>query len=224
MIARDIMLSELCDTPIHFQHVSSCGSVQLLRDAKRRGIAVTGEVCPHHLWFTDEAVKSFDSNFKMNPPLRSDRDIAALCEGIADGTIDILASDHAPHATYEKEVEFDTAPSGVIGLETEFAAFHDLLVERRKIISLERLIAMLTVNPARLLNLDRGTLSPGAPGDVVFLDLAEEWTYDKEQSRSLARNTPFHGTTFRGRVKRTLVGGRTVFTGTEVRKTLLLTK
>jgi len=211
MVARDIMLSELCDTPIHCQHISSCGSVQLLRDARKRGIAVSAEVCPHHLWFTDEAVQSFDSNYKMNPPLRSDRDIAALCEGIADGTIDILASDHAPHATYEKEVEFDVAPSGVIGLETEFAAFNDLLVHRKKIISLDRLVAMLTINPARLLKLDRGTLSPNAPADVVIFDPSEEWTYDKEQSFSLARNTPFHGTTFRGRVKRTIVGGQTVF-------------
>jgi len=211
IIARDIMLSELCDTPIHCQHISSCGSVQLLRDARRRGIAVSAEVCPHHLWFTDEAVQSFDSNYKMNPPLRSDRDIAALCEAIADGTIDILASDHAPHATYEKEVEFDVAPSGVIGLETEFAAFHDLLVHREKVISIDRLVAMLTAHPARLLKLDRGTLSPGAPADVVILDPSEEWTYDKEQSFSLARNTPFHGTSFRGRVKRTIVGGKTVF-------------
>jgi dihydroorotase len=168
-------------------------------------------VCPHHVWFTDERLKDFDSNFKMNPPLRSDRDVEAIMEGIADGTLDILCSDHAPHAFYEKEVELDHAPFGITGLETEFAAFWDLLVHRRKVVSMEQLIAMYTINPARLLNLDRGTLSPGVPADITLIDPSAEWTYDKAISPSLSRNTPFHGESFKGRAVRTLVAGRTVW-------------
>ncbi|MCX7869435.1 MAG: dihydroorotase, partial [Terrimicrobiaceae bacterium] len=211
MVARDILLSELCGTPIHCQHISSCGSVRLLREARARGVAVTGEVCPHHIWFTDERLRDYDSNYKMNPPLRSDRDVEALLEGIADGTLGILASDHAPHAYYEKEVEIDHAPFGITGLETEFAAFCDLLVHRRKVLDIERLIALLTIHPARLLKLDRGTLAPGAPADVTLIAPDLEWTFDKEQSLSLSRNTPFHGTSFRGRAVRTIVGGKTVW-------------
>jgi dihydroorotase len=211
VVARDILLAELCDSPVHCQHVSACGSVRLLREARSRGVKVSGEVCPHHVWFTDASLRTFDANYKMNPPLRSDRDVEALLEGIADGTIEIACSDHAPHAFYEKEVELDHAPFGITGLETEFAAFCDLLVHRRKVISLERLVAMYTLHPARLLRLDRGTLSPGAPADVTLLNPDLEWTFDREQSLSLSRNTPFHGTTFRGRAVRTMVGGETVW-------------
>jgi len=182
-----------------------------LRGAKERGVPVTGEVCPHHVWFTDERLEGFDANFKMNPPLRSDRDVGALLEGIADGTLDILCSDHAPHAYYEKEVEIDHAPFGITGLETELAAFLDLLVHRRRVLSLERLIACFTANPARLLKLDRGTLSPGASGDVTLIDPDLEWIFDREQSLSLSRNTPFHGVGFKGRAVRTIVAGGTVW-------------
>jgi dihydroorotase len=211
VVARNILLAELCDSPIHCQHVSACGSVRLLRGAKERGVPVTGEVCPHHVWFTDERLEGFDANFKMNPPLRSDRDVGALLEGIADGTLDILCSDHAPHAYYEKEVEIDHAPFGITGLETELAAFLDLLVHRRRVLSLERLIACFTANPARLLKLDRGTLSPGASGDVTLIDPDLEWIFDREQSLSLSRNTPFHGVGFKGRAVRTIVAGGTVW-------------
>jgi len=210
IVARNILLAELCDSPIHCQHISACGSVRLIREAKARGVKISGEVCPHHIWFTDERLKNFDTNFKMNPPLRSDRDVEAILEGLADGTLDILCSDHAPHSFYEKEVELDQAPFGITGLETEFAAFHDLLVHRRKIIPLERLIALYTINPARLLNLDRGTLSAGAPADITLIDPSAEWTYNKSDSASLSHNTPFHGESFHGRAVRTIVAGHTV--------------
>lgn len=211
MVARDILLAELTGTHVHCQHVSACGSVRLLREARARGVRVSGEVCPHHIWFTDEQMKDFDANFKMNPPLRSDRDVEALLEGLADGTLEILASDHAPHAYFEKEVEMDHAPFGITGLETEFGAFCELLVHQRRVISLERLIALYTIHPARLLRLDRGTLQPGAPADITLIDPALEWTFDAAQSLSLSRNTPFHGQTFRGRAVRTIVGGQTVW-------------
>jgi dihydroorotase len=212
IVARNILLAELCDSPIHCQHISSGGSVRLLRDAKARGVKISGEVCPHHIALTDECLRSFDSNYKMNPPLRTARDIEAILEGLADGTLDILCSDHAPHAFYEKEVELDQAPFGITGLETEFGLFCDILVHKRKVLALGRLIQMFTVNPARLLALDRGTLSAGAPADVTLIDLDLEWTFDSKTSRSLSRNTPFHGAQLKGRAVRTLVAGRTVWT------------
>lgn len=214
IVARNILLAELCDAPIHCQHISACGSVRLLREARARGIRISGEVCPHHVWFTDERLREYDANFKMNPPLRSDRDVEAILGGIADGTLGIFCSDHAPHAFFEKEVELDRAPFGITGLETEFSAFHDLLVHRKGILDLEGLIAGYTVRPARLLGLDRGTLSPGAPADVTLIDPRLEWTFDREASKSLSRNTPFHGESFRGRAVRTLVSGRTVWSAT----------
>lgn len=211
IVARNILLAELCDSPIHCQHISSGGSVRLIREARARGIKISGEVCPHHIALTDESMKAFDSNFKMNPPLRAPEDIEAIIEGIADGTLTVLCSDHAPHAGYEKEVELDQAPFGITGLETEFAIFCDLLVHKRKAITLQRLIEMFTLEPARLLSLDRGTLSVGAPADVTILDPGLEWTYDKASSLSLSRNSPFHGHTWRGRAVRTIVAGRTVW-------------
>lgn len=211
IVARNILLSELCDSPIHCQHISSGGSVRLLRDAKARGVKVSGEVCPHHIALTDKFLQTFDSNYKMNPPLRTERDIEALLEGLADGTLDILCSDHAPHALYEKEVELDQAPFGIIGLETEFGIFCDVLVHKRKIMDLGRLIELFTAKPARLLSLDRGTLSTGAPADVTLIDPDLVWTFDKEKSRSLSRNTPFHGAELKGRAVRTLVAGETIW-------------
>ena len=193
MVARNVLLSELCDSPIHCQHISSGGSVRLLRDAKARGVKVSGEVCPHHIALTDRCLQSFDSNYKMNPPLRTERDIDVLLEGLADGTLDVLCSDHAPHAFYEKEVELDQAPFGITGLETEFALCCDILLHKRNVINLPRLIELFTANPARLLSLDRGTLSVGAAADVTLINPELEWTFDKEKSRSLSRNTPLHG-------------------------------
>ncbi len=212
IVARNILLSELCDSPIHCQHISSGGSVRLLRDAKARGVKISGEVCPHHIALTDKFLQTFDSNYKMNPPLRTERDIEALLEGLADGTLDVLCSDHAPHAFYEKEVELDQAPFGITGLETEFGIFCDILVHKRKVMNLSRLIELFTASPARLLSLDRGTLSTGAVADVTLIDPELVWTFDMEKSRSLSRNTPFHGAKLKGRAVRTIVGGKTIWT------------
>ena len=211
IVARNIMLAELCDSPIHCQHISSGGSVRLLREARARGVKISGEVCPHHIALTDASLAAFDSNFKMNPPLRTEEDIEAIIEGIADGTLTILCSDHAPHAFYEKEVEIDHAPFGITGLENEFSTFCDILVHKRAAISLARLIALYTAEPARLLNLDRGTLSVGATADVTIIDPDLEWTFDKNKSVSLSHNTPFHGHTWKGRAVRTIVAGETVW-------------
>lgn len=211
IVARNIMLAELCDSPIHCQHISSGGSVRLIREARARGVKISGEVCAHHIALTDASLAAFDSNFKMNPPLRAQADIEAIIEGIADGTLTILCSDHAPHAAYEKEVEIDHAPFGITGLETEFAIFHDILVHKRKAIDLTRLIALFTSEPSALLKLDRGTLSTSAPADIVLIDPAMEWTFDKNQSASLSKNTPFHGHTWRGRAVRTIVEGESVW-------------
>jgi dihydroorotase len=212
IVARNIMLAELCDSPIHCQHISSGGSVRLIREARARGVKISGEVCAHHIALTDATLAAFDSNFKMNPPLRTQEDIEAIIAGITDGTLTILCSDHAPHASYEKEVEIDHAPFGITGLETEFAIFHDILVHKRQAIELPRLIALFTSEPAALLKLDRGTLSPGAAADVVLIDPKLDWTFDKNQSASLSKNTPFHGHTWRGRAVRTIVSGETVWT------------
>ena len=211
IVARNILLAELCDSPIHCQHISSGGSVRLLREARARGVKISGEVCPHHIALTDDSLRTFDSNFKMNPPLRTQRDIDAIIEGLADGTLDILCSDHAPHAFYEKEVELDQAPFGITGLETEFALFCDILVHQKKALTLSRVIEMFTINPARMLSLPRGTLSTGAVGDVTLINPDLEWTFDKEKSESLSRNTPFHGAKFKGRAVRTIVAGETVW-------------
>ena len=211
IVQRNVLLAELCGTLIHCQHLSAAGSVRILRDARARGVKISGEVCPHHIALTDESIQGFDTNFKMNPPLRAQSDVDALIAGIADGTITILASDHAPHCNYEKEVEFDFAPFGILGLETELGLFIDILVHKKKAIDLARIIELYTINPARLLNLDRGTLSPGAPGDVTLIDADIEWTVDKNASASRSRNTPFHGWNLKGRAVRTIVGGKTVW-------------
>src|SRR3990167_1707274 len=210
IVARNILLAEETGHPIHCQHISSGRSVHLLREARSRGVPITAEACPHHLALTDESLKNFDTNFKVNPPLRTKEDIAEILKGIADGTITILASDHAPHAGYEKEVELDRAPFGMLGLETELAIFLTILLHQEKILSLPQLIAMLTINPARLLRLDRGTLSTGSVADITLIDPELSWTYDKESSPSLSRNTPFHGHQFRGRAVRTILAGRTI--------------
>jgi dihydroorotase len=211
IVMRNILLAELCDHHIHCQHISAAGSVRLIREARARGVKISGEVCPHHIALTDAAIEQFDTNFKMNPPLRTEHDVEALIEGISDGTLAILCSDHAPHAAFEKEVEFDKAPFGVVGLETELALFLDILVHKRKAISLNRLIEMFTIEPAKLLKLEAGTLSIGADADVTLIDPDLEWTVDASAFKSLSRNTPFDGWKLRGRAVRTIVRGETVF-------------
>ncbi len=211
IVMRNVLLADCCDHHVHCQHVSAAGSVRILREARERGVKISGEVCPHHIALTDDAIQNFDTNFKMNPPVRTNEDIAALLEGIADGTIDILCSDHAPHAQFEKEVEFDAAPFGIVGLETELGLFLDLLVHKNKTIALPRLIEMYTVNPARLLQSDAGTLSVGRAADVTLIDPDLEWTVDAKSFQSMSRNTPFDGWKLKGRAVRTIVGGKTVW-------------
>src|SRR5262249_23407950 len=211
IVMRDILLAELCNYYIHCQHVSTAGSVRLIREARSRGIKISGEVCPHHIALTDEAIQNFDTDYKVNPPLRSQTDLDALLEGIADGTLSILCCDHAPHADFEKEVEFDAAPFGIIGLETELGLFLDLLVHKHRTISIARLIEMYTVEPSRLLKIDAGTLSMGACADVTLINLELEWTVRVDQFQSASRNSPFNGWKLKGRAVRTIVGGKTVW-------------
>jgi dihydroorotase len=211
IVLRNALLAELCGHHIHCQHISAAGSVRILREAQARGIKISGEVCPHHIALRDDAVQNFDTNFKMNPPLRAEEDVAALLEGIADGTLSILCSDHAPHAKFEKEVEFDAAPFGIVGLETELGLFLDLLVHKSKSIDLPRFIEMFTSNPARLLQIEAGTLSPGRNADVTLIDPELEWTFEASASHSISRNTPFDGWKLKGRAVRTIVAGKTVW-------------
>ena len=211
IVMRNILLAELCDHHIHCQHVSTGGSVRLIREARARGIKISGEVCPHHIALTDDAIQNFDTNYKVNPPLRSQKDVDALLEAVADGTLSVLCSDHAPHADFEKEVEFDLAPFGMIGLETELGLFINLLVHKHRAIDITRLIAMYTVEPARLLRIDAGTLSAGARADVTLIDPELEWTVKIDQFHSASRNSPFDGWQLKGRAVRTIVGGRTVW-------------
>lgn len=211
MIVRNGLLSELTGARVHCQHVTTAGGVRILREFKERGVPISGEVCPHHIALIDSALQGYDTNFKMNPPLRTRRDVEALLEGIRDGTIEILASDHAPHATYEKEVEFDDAPFGILGLETELGLFLTHLVHAR-VITLSDMIGRLTRRPAELLKLTgKGHLKVGADADVTVMDPGLEWQVNKDKFQSLSRNTPFHGTVLKGRAVMTIVGGRKVW-------------
>lgn len=210
MVARNIMLAELTGARLHLPHVSTVGSVRLVREAKQRGIAVTAEACPHHFTLTEEAVRGYDTHAKMNPPLRTWEDVQAIKAGLRDGTIDLIATDHAPHAAHEKQLEFVDAPFGVIGLETAFPLTLALVEEGT--LSLEQAIAKLTVEPARVFGLRKGTLAPGADADVAIVDPDESWQVDPGRSYSKSRNTPFAGWKVKGRVSATIVAGRTVWT------------
>ena len=206
MVARDILLAELTGAHVHIAHLSTAGAVRLVRDAKARGVRVTAEVTPHHLLLTEEAVRTFDANAKMNPPLRSKHDTEVLLEALLDGTIDCIATDHAPHAGSEKEGEFDRAAFGIVGLETAVGLMLDRLVKPGAL-PLATLISRLSRDPARLLGLPGGHLAPGAPADVTILDPAAEWTVDPARFQSRSRNTPFAGWPVRGRPWKTIVGG-----------------
>jgi dihydroorotase len=209
MVARDVILAELTGAHLHIAHISTSGAVRLLRDAKARGVRVTAEVTPHHLLLTDELVRSYDPNCKMAPPLRTKRDVEACLEALVDGTIDCVATDHAPHALSEKEGEFAEAANGVVGLETAVPLLLDRLV-RRGVIDLPTLVTRLSTGPARLLNLPGGSLAPGASADITILDLERPWTVDPAAFRSRSRNTPFAGFTGTGAPWMTLVGGAKV--------------
>jgi len=207
MVARDIQLAELTGAHVHIAHLSSAGAVRLVRDAKSRGVRVTAEATPHHLVLTDEAVRGYDPNTKMNPPLRTRQDVDALVGALADGTIDCVATDHAPHASSEKEGEYDRAAFGIIGLETAVSVLLDRLV-RPGVIDLPTLIARMSSAPARLLNLPGGTLAAGAPADITIVDPNRELTIDPSAFRSRSRNTPFGGFEAVGAPVATIVGGR----------------
>jgi dihydroorotase len=239
MVARNILLAELTGTHVHCQHLSAAGSVARLRAARQRGVPVSGEACPHHFTLTDAAVAgseqfwktdgrevfghpssahahpvwpAYDTHFKMNPPLGSERDREAVLQGLTDGTIGILCSDHAPHCNYEKEVEFDYAPFGITGLETELALSLMQLVHSGRL-SLPDLIAKYTVNPARLLKLPKGTLGVGADADVTILDPGRDWVFDRAQAASKSHNNPFYGWPLKGRAMATIVAGKVVWAG-----------
>ncbi len=207
MVARDLCLAELTGAHVHIAHLSTAGAVRLVRDAKARGIRVTAEVTPHHLLLTEEAVRGYDPNTKMAPPLRTKRDQEALLEALADGTIDCIATDHAPHALSEKEGDFDSAAFGVVGLETAVPVLLDRLV-RPGLLSLHTLIERLTAGPARLLNLPGGSLAGGADADITILDLERQLTIDPAGFHSKSRNTPFGGWQVTGMPWMTLCGGR----------------
>jgi dihydroorotase len=234
IVARNILLAQTTGARVHCQHVSAAGSVQLLREAKRRGLPVSGEACPHHFTLTDAAVAgsekfwggdgkglfafdasgkgrpawpAYDTNFKMNPPLRTARDREAVLEGLGDGTLEILASDHAPHCDYEKEVEFDYAPFGISGLQTELALAL-MQLYHTKLLGLPELIAKFTAAPARLLGLSKGTLARGADADVTLLAPEREWVFDKSATASKSYNSPFYGWRLKGMAVATIVGGK----------------
>ena len=209
MVARDILLAELTGAHVHIAHLSTAGAVRLVRDGKARGVRVTAEVTPHHLVLTEEAVRTYDPNTKMAPPLRTKRDTEALVEALADGTIDCVATDHAPHALAEKEGEFDRAAFGVVGLETAVALLLDRLV-RPGLVPLPTLVSRLSRDPARLFNLPGGSLTPGGPADVTILDLERAWTVDPARFASKSRNTPFGGWPLTGGPWLTIVGGKVV--------------
>jgi dihydroorotase len=208
-VARDMMLAELTGARVHIAHISTAGSVEMVRRAKKQGLAVTSEVTPHHLALTDAAVTGFDTNTKMNPPLRSEEDRVALIEGVRDGTIDAIATDHAPHHADEKMLEYDRAPSGVIGLETALGITLTVL-HHSGAVPLARIIEMLTIGPARAFSLPGGTLAEGSPADVTIFDPDREWLVDPAAFKSKSRNTPFSGWQLRGRVIKVLVAGRSM--------------
>ena len=207
MVARDLCLAELTGAHLHIAHLSTAGAVRLVKEAKARGIRVTAEATPHHLLLTEEAVRGYDPNTKMNPPLRTKRDQEALLEALADGTIDCIATDHAPHALAEKEGDFDAAAAGIVGLETAASVLLDRLV-RPGLLDLKTLITRLTAGPARVLNLPGGSLAPGVDADVTILDPARELTIDPAGFNSKSRNTPFGGWRITGVPWMTLCGGR----------------
>ncbi len=208
MVARDIMLAELAQSKLHIAHVSTAGSVELIRRAKEKRISVSAETAPHYFTLTDEEVRSFSTNTRVNPPLRTSNDVEAIKEGLKDGTIDVIASDHAPHTIVEKEMEFSLAPPGIIGLETAFSLVMSELV-KGEVLTLREAIAKMTVNPAGILGLSKGTLSPGADADITIVDPDTEYTVEKFFSKS--NNSPFIGRKVKGVVETVIFGGKPVF-------------
>ncbi|MEO5937329.1 MAG: dihydroorotase, partial [Terriglobales bacterium] len=213
IVERDIALARKTGAHLHVAHISTRKALAAVRRAKKDGVRVTCEVTPHHFTLLDEHVGDYNTNYKMNPPLRGEDDRAAMIRGLLDGTIDAIATDHAPHALHEKEQEFDRAPMGITGLETALPIALQVLHRHHKM-SLSRLLALLTTHPARLMGLERrGHLSPGAHADVVLIDLNKLWTFSAQSSKSRSKNTPFDGWEFTGRVMTTICGGKVVWSG-----------
>ncbi|MFQ5645835.1 MAG: dihydroorotase, partial [bacterium] len=210
IVARDLILAELTGGLLHFAHVSTARSVELIREAKKRGVRVTAEATPHHFTLTDSSVSDFNTNTKVNPPLRSGRDVKAVKRGLADGTIDVIATDHAPHTLAEKELEYSCAPFGIVGLETALGLTVTELINPG-LLSWPEAIAKLTINPARILGLDRGTLQPGAAADITIIDPRGKTRVDSSRFYSKAGNTPFNGRELTGGVKYTIVSGKPIF-------------
>jgi dihydroorotase len=208
IVARDILLAELTGCKIHIAHVSTAGSVRIIREAKSRGVTVTAETAPHYFSLSEEALESFDTSLKVNPPLRSARDVDAIKEGIKDGTLDVIATDHAPHSSLEKDVEFDYASPGMVGLETALPLALRLVKE--KVVSLSELILKFTANPAKIMGIPKGTLSPGADADITVIDTTVKKKVDMNQFKSRSRNSPFHGWELEGAVLYTIVKGKVV--------------
>ena len=210
MVARDILLAELTGVRYHVAHISSKNAVDMVAYAKSKGLPVTAEATPHHFVLADADMAPYDSNYKMKPPLRESQDVAAVARGLANGTIDAIATDHAPHPGDEKMQEFERCPFGILGLETAIGLSLEHLYHSGKV-GLSQLISMFTVRPARILSLERGTLAPGSAADVTIFSLDHEWTYDVNRSASKSRNSPFHGHLFRGGPIATIVGGQIVW-------------
>jgi dihydroorotase len=206
MVFREIALAELTGVRVHIMHVSTAGSVDLIRRGKARGVRVTGEACPHHFTLTDACLRTFDSNYKMSPPLRTEADVQAIIAGLRDGTLDVIATDHAPHAPEKKMRELDQAPNGIIGLETLLPVCIRALIEPGHL-TWPQLLRKLTLAPARVLGIDRGTLGPDAIADVTIIDPDAHWTIDPRRFRSKSRNCPFAGWEVRGWADVVLVGG-----------------
>jgi dihydroorotase len=205
MVARDLLIAEYTGAPIHIAHVSTAGAVRLIREAKARGVRVTAETAPHYFSLTDEAIRTFDTNAKVYPPLRGAEDVAAVRQGLHDGTIDLIATDHAPHARTDKEVEFDYAASGLTGLETSLALSMRLVSDG--ILTISALIEKMSLKPAGVIRIPKGTLADGADADVTVIDPDREWIVDRLQFRSRGKNTPFHGSAVKGKAILTIVGG-----------------
>jgi dihydroorotase len=209
MVARNLSLAELTGARLHLAHVSTAGSVRMVREAKGRGVRVTAEACPHHFSLTEEAVRGFNTLAKMNPPLRTWQDVQAIKDGLRDGTIDVIATDHAPHAAQEKQLEFAQAPNGIVGLETALPLTLALVEEG--VLPLEAAVAKLTAEPAKAFRLPKGSLAPWADADLVMVDAQASWEVDPARFRSKSKNTPFAGWKVKGRVTTTIVAGRIVY-------------
>lgn len=211
MVMRDISLAELTGSRLHIAHISTERAVSLVREAKKRGVKVTAEAAPHHFMLTEEAVEGYNTDAKMNPPLRGGSDVEAVKEGLRDGTIDVIATDHAPHSSIEKDVEFEHAANGIIGLETLFPL--TMMLVEEGVLSLEEAVRRLTVNPATIIGVRGGSLKKGMPADITVVDLDTGYTVDKGKMRSRSRNTPFHGWKVKGKVVCTIVDGKIVYQG-----------